>query len=71
MSQKISINKALDMHLHLRDDDMLKLVAPLSSKTFSGVAKAIAFQYSAFIKSGLYKKEWDNLPLSEINRIFA
>ena len=42
-----------------------------SSKTFEGVAKAIAFQYSAFIKSGLYKKEWDNLPLSEINRIFA
>lgn len=30
------INKPLDMHLHLRDGDMLKLVAPLTSKTFSG-----------------------------------
>jgi len=31
-----SINEALDMHLHLRDGDMLKLVGPLTSKTFSG-----------------------------------
>lgn len=30
------INQALDMHLHLRDDEMLKLVAPLTSETFSG-----------------------------------
>ena len=30
------INSALDMHLHLRDDDMLKLVAPLTSNTFAG-----------------------------------
>lgn len=30
------INKPLDMHLHLRDEDMLKLVGPLSSKSFSG-----------------------------------
>lgn len=30
------INSALDMHLHLRDDEMLKLVGPLSSETFSG-----------------------------------
>jgi len=30
------INSPLDMHLHLRDDDMLKLVAPLTSKYFSG-----------------------------------
>lgn len=30
------INSALDMHLHLRDDDMLKLVAPKTSNTFSG-----------------------------------
>ena len=30
------IDSALDMHLHLRDDDMLKLVGPLTSKTFSG-----------------------------------
>lgn len=26
----------LDMHLHLRDEEMLKLVGPLSSQTFSG-----------------------------------
>jgi len=30
----ITINSPLDMHLHLRDNDMLELVAPLSSKTF-------------------------------------
>jgi len=32
----ITLNSPLDMHLHLRDNDMLKLVAPLSSKYFSG-----------------------------------
>jgi dihydroorotase len=30
------LNEPLDMHLHLRDGDMLKLVGPLTSKTFSG-----------------------------------
>ena len=30
------INSPLDMHLHLRNEDMLKLVAPLTSKHFSG-----------------------------------
>lgn len=30
------INKPLDMHLHLRDGDMLNLVGPLTSNTFSG-----------------------------------
>ena len=30
------INSPLDMHLHLRDDDMLKLVTPFTSKYFSG-----------------------------------
>ena len=30
------INEPLDMHLHLRDDDMLKLVGPLTSNTFTG-----------------------------------
>ncbi|WP_368029411.1 dihydroorotase [Arcobacter sp. s6] len=30
------LNEPLDMHLHLRDADMLKLVGPLTSKTFSG-----------------------------------
>ena len=32
----ITINQPLDMHLHLRDDDMLNLVAPLSAKSFAG-----------------------------------
>ncbi|HIO91126.1 MAG TPA: dihydroorotase [Campylobacterales bacterium] len=32
---KITINSPLDMHLHLRDEDMLKVVAPLSSKDFT------------------------------------
>lgn len=31
-----NINEPLDMHLHLRDSDMLKLVGPLTSNTFSG-----------------------------------
>ncbi len=30
------INEPLDMHIHLRDDDMLKLVGPLTSNTFTG-----------------------------------
>ncbi len=30
------INSALDMHLHLRDEDMLKLVGPFTSNHFSG-----------------------------------
>ncbi|WP_321312655.1 dihydroorotase [Halarcobacter sp.] len=34
--QTFTVNTALDMHLHLRDEEMLKLVAPLSSKTFAG-----------------------------------
>lgn len=30
------INEPLDMHLHLRDEDMLSLVGPLTSESFSG-----------------------------------
>lgn len=30
------INEPLDMHIHLRDNDMLKLVGPLTSNTFTG-----------------------------------
>lgn len=33
---QIKLDSPLDMHLHLRDEDMLKVVAPLSAKTFSG-----------------------------------
>ncbi|RBQ30182.1 dihydroorotase [Aliarcobacter vitoriensis] len=36
MAKTFTINEPLDMHLHLRDNDMLRLVAPLTSKTFSG-----------------------------------
>ena len=34
--ENFKIHSPLDMHLHLRDDDMLKLVAPLTAKYFSG-----------------------------------
>ncbi|BAK73299.1 truncated dihydroorotase [Arcobacter sp. L] len=34
--EKSIINSDLDMHLHLRDDDMLKLVASLTPKSFAG-----------------------------------
>jgi len=33
---QLKINSPLDMHLHLRQGDMLKVVAPLSSKSFAG-----------------------------------
>jgi len=32
----ITLNSPLDMHLHLRDGDMLQTVAPLSSNSFAG-----------------------------------
>jgi dihydroorotase len=32
---KITLNSPLDMHLHLRDNEMLKVVAPLTAKDFS------------------------------------
>jgi len=34
--QTLTLTSPFDMHLHLRDNDMLKLVAPLSSSTFAG-----------------------------------
>ena len=33
---RIELESPLDMHLHLRDGDMLALVAPLSARTFAG-----------------------------------
>jgi dihydroorotase len=33
---KITLNSPLDMHLHLRDNEMLEVVAPLSAKNFAG-----------------------------------
>lgn len=35
MEKEITLNTPLDMHLHLRDEKMLELVAPLTAKTFS------------------------------------
>jgi len=32
----VTIKSPLDMHLHLRDSDMLSLVGKLSSSTFAG-----------------------------------
>jgi len=32
---KIKLNSPLDMHLHLRDAEMLKVVAPLTAQSFS------------------------------------
>lgn len=32
----LSLSSPLDMHLHLRDNEMLELVAPLSAKSFAG-----------------------------------
>jgi dihydroorotase len=34
--KRITLTSPFDMHLHLRDGDMLNLVAPLTSKTFAG-----------------------------------
>ena len=34
--EKITLKTPLDMHLHLRDKEMLKITAPLSAKYFSG-----------------------------------
>ena len=32
----LRLSSPLDMHIHFRDEEMLKLVAPLTAKTFSG-----------------------------------
>ena len=36
MEKTFILNEPMDMHLHLRDGDMLRLVAPLTSNSFSG-----------------------------------
>lgn len=33
---EVSLESPLDMHLHLRQDDMLRAIAPLSAETFAG-----------------------------------
>ena len=41
------------------------------SRTFEGIANAIAIQFTAFIESGYSLDEWNKLHISEKNRIFA
>ena len=36
MPKQLTLQTPLDMHLHLRDEKMLQLVAPLTAQTFSG-----------------------------------
>jgi hypothetical protein len=45
--------------------------AKLRSKTFPGIAQALAVQFTAFIESKYSLNEWNNLHISEKNRIFA
>ena len=45
--------------------------AKLRSKTYSGIAEALAVQFTAFVDSGLNLKDWDKIDISEKNRIFA
>lgn len=41
------------------------------SRTFEGIAQALAVQFGAFIKSGYSLNDWSKLHISEKNRIFA
>jgi hypothetical protein len=43
----------------------------LRSKTYPGIAKALAVQYSAFSESGLSLNNWRKLDITEKNRIYA
>ena len=43
----------------------------LRSKTFPGLANALAIQFTAFIESGYSLDEWNKLHISEKNRIFT
>ncbi len=45
--------------------------AKLRSNTFSGIARALAVQFTAFIESKYSLNEWNSLHISEKNRIFA
>jgi len=36
VTKELTLQSPLDMHLHLRDGEMLKLVAPLTAQTFAG-----------------------------------
>lgn len=41
------------------------------SRTFEGIANALAVQFTAFIESGYSLDEWNKLHISEKNRVFA
>ena len=67
---KIILNNPLDMHLHLRDKEMLKLVAPLSAKYFSGAiimpnlvppvtTKQDVLEYKKRIKEAIQDENFD------------
>jgi len=60
---KLTLNTPLDMHLHLRQDDMLKKVAPLSSKTFAAAIVMPNTTPPITTKEQVleYKKEIENL----------
>lgn len=58
MEKIFILNEPLDMHLHLRDGDMLRLVAPLTSNSFSGALVMPNLVPPVTTKDGLlsYKK---------------
>ena len=39
MPATLQISQPLDMHLHLRDGDMLELVAPYTAEQFAGLSR--------------------------------
>jgi len=62
--QTFTLNSPLDMHLHLRENEMLDLVAPLSAKSFAGAmimpnlvepvtSEALLDQYSEDVNKAL------------------
>ncbi len=60
MEKTFILNEPLDMHLHLRDGDMLRLVAPLTSNSFSGALVMPNFSSLLLLLKMLYyliKKE--------------
>jgi dihydroorotase len=65
---KITLNSPLDMHLHLRETEMLKLVAPLSAAPFAGavVMPNLISPIDSLQKVLQYRKEIQSYCTSEI-----
>jgi dihydroorotase len=70
--KSIVINSPFDMHLHLRDNELLNLVAPLSSQTFAGAiimpnlvppidTKEALLQYKSRILENIKEKDFKPL----------